>query len=265
MSYIKDFFKKDGFDFALSIDSEGTNFDKNLENNVKHLERLLKLNTDNDVYTILFITPYFADMLHKLNLVQVIKKYKVIFGLHIHPDNLPEEISMNCPFLKENEELLASYNYEEQKTLIKLCLDYLHSKEIAPIEIFRGGYFSMDDNTAKALIEVTDIKYESHNIYRSQYNITENLLTPIPVYAYDDAEELRLEYFNSEKLSELLVDAMENNKKTLAITHSYLLDPEDFHYKRDNISPDIYTRLNNLLKMIKIYKQTIEPIESSEF
>lgn len=265
MGNIQNFFIKDGFDFALSIDSEGTNFDKNLENNVRNLERLLKLNTDNNIYTILFITPYFADMLYKLNLVQVIKKYKVIFGLHIHPDNLPEKISINCPFLKENEELLTSYNYDEQKTLIKLSLDYLHSKEIAPIEIFRGGYFSMDDNTSKALIEVTNIKYESHNIYRSQYKVTQNLLTPIPIYAYDDVEELRLEYFNLQKLSEILVDAMKNNQKTLAITHSYLLDSKDFHYKRDNISPDIYTRLNNLLKMIKIYKQTIEPIESSEF
>lgn len=264
MGYMENFFKKDGFDFVLSIDSEGTNFDKNLENNVRNLERLLKLNTDNDVYTILFITPYFADMLCKLNLVQVIKKYKVIFGLHIHPDNLPEEISVNCPFLKENEELLTSYNYEEQKILIKLCLDYLHSKDIAPIEMFRGGYFSMDDNTSKALTEITDIKYESHNIYRNQYKVTKNLLTPIPVFAYDDAEELRLEYFNLEKLSDILVDAIKNNKKALGITHSYLLDPEDFHYKRDSISPDIYTRLNNLLKTIKIHRQAIEPIKISE-
>jgi len=36
---------KEGFAFALSIDCEGTNFDKNLENNAKNLERLLRLKT----------------------------------------------------------------------------------------------------------------------------------------------------------------------------------------------------------------------------
>ncbi|KAJ53134.1 hypothetical protein BD780_001438 [Clostridium tetanomorphum] len=262
MNNVENFLNKKGFSFALSIDCEGTNFDKNLENNVKNLERLLKLNSENDIYTILFITPFFANMLSNLNLVQRIKQYKVIFGLHIHPDNLPEEIKIHCPFINDEEELLTAYSYEEQKIVIKHCMDYLHNKEIAPIEIFRGGYFSMDDNTTKCLIELTNIRYESHNIYREQYKVTENLLSPLPVYAFDDKEELRLEYFSTEKLVELLINAIKEDKKALGITHSYLLDPEDFHYKRDNIKEDIHFRLNKLIKVINLYKKAIEPIEN---
>jgi len=253
---------KEGFAFALSIDCEGTNFDKNLENNAKNLERLLRLNSKNNIYTILFITPYFADMLCKLNLVEKIKQYKVIFGLHIHPDNLPEEIKIHCPFINHEEKLLAAYSYEEQKIIIKHSMDYLYGKGINPIEIFRGGYFSMDDNTSKALKELTDINYESHNIYRKQYKVTKNLLTPVPVYAFDSNEELRLEYFSTEKLVQMLAEAIKDNKKALGITHSYLLDPEDLHYKRDNIAKDIHYRLKELIKVIKLYKQAIEPIEN---
>ena len=78
----------------VSMDCEGTNYDKNLENNVLNLERFLKLATNNNITCILFITPYFADMLSKLKLIDKIKEnYKVIFGLHIHPDNLPEDIA----------------------------------------------------------------------------------------------------------------------------------------------------------------------------
>lgn len=120
----------------------------------------------------------------------------------------------------------------------------------------------MDDNTTKCLIELTNIRYESHNIYREQYKVTENLLSPLPVYAFDDKEELRLEYFSTEKLVELLINAIKEDKKALGITHSYLLDPEDFHYKRDNIKEDIHFRLNKLIKVINLYKKAIEPIEN---
>ncbi|WP_027623135.1 hypothetical protein [Clostridium lundense] len=262
MSNIEKLVNAKGFQFALSMDCEGTNFDKNLENNTKNLERLLRLNSKNNIYTILFITPYFADMLSKLNLVEKIKDFKVIFGLHVHPDNLPDEIKCHLDFIKDDEELLTAYSYEEQKEIIKYSMDYLHHKGITPIEIFRGGYFSMDDDTSKALIELTDIKYESHNIYREQYKVTKNILTPVPVYAFNNNEELRLEYFTTEKLVQMLAQAIKDNKKALGITHSYLLDPEDFHYKRDNITKDIHFRLKELIKVIKLYKQAIEPIEN---
>ncbi|WP_125152941.1 hypothetical protein [Clostridium rectalis] len=247
-------FKDSGFQFALSIDCEGTNFDKNLENNVGNLEKILELTSVNNIYTILFITPYFAEMLCKLNLTEKIKNYKVIFGLHIHPDNLPKKILNFCPFIRKNEEYLTAYSYPEQKMIIKHCMDYLTNKGITPIEIFRGGYFSMDDNTSKALSEATNITYESHNIYRQQYKITKNILTPIPVYAFNDKEELRLEYFSLDKLVLMLQNAIKKNNKTLAITHSYLLDPTDHHYKRDGIKKDIHIRLNELIQIINLNK-----------
>ncbi|SDK83190.1 hypothetical protein SAMN05216497_101148 [Clostridium cochlearium] len=251
MNNINNIFKTDGFDFAISMDCEGTNFDKNLENNVKNLETFLKLASDNNICTILFISPYFANMLNELSLVEKIKQYNVIFGLHIHPDNLPNEIKVKCPFIKENEELLSFYPYEEQKLIISNCMDYLHKKGIKPIEIYRGGYFSMNVDTSKALLELTDIKYESHNIYREQYSVTNSLLTPIPVYAFDKDTEFRLDSTPSKQLSQMLLDAIKTNKKVLGITHSYLLDPNDFHYKRDNIKEDIHFKLSQIIKTIK--------------
>lgn len=251
MSNIDNLFKSNGFEFAMSMDCEGTNFDKNLENNINNLERFVKLASDNNIYTILFISPYFADMLDKLNLVEKIQQYKVIFGLHIHPENLPDEIKTKCPFIKENEELLSFYSYKEQKIIINSSMDYLNKKGINPIEIYRGGYFSMNDNTSKALLELTDIKYESHNIYREQYSVTKNLLTPIPVHAFDKDTELRLDSTPSKQLSQMLLDAIKTNKKILGITHSYLLDPNDFHYKRDNIKEDIHFKLSEIIKAMK--------------
>ena len=256
MEYFLDkYIKKTNFDFILTIDCEGYNFDKNLQNNVLNLERLLKLNSENNIYTILFITPYFAEMMSELNLIEKIKtNYKVIFGLHIHPNNLPEPIEKLCPFIKSDEDLISFYSYDEQKLIIKHCYEYISKLQIEPIEAFRGGYFSIDDNTEKILSEITTIKYESHNTYRAQYKVTENILTSLPVYAQNESEELRLEYFNIEKLSEIIVNGIRENKKLFGITHSYLLDSNDFHYKRDNVEPDIYTRMKLLIDIINKYR-----------
>ncbi len=257
---INHLFKNDGFEFAVSMDCEGTNYDKNLENNILNLERFLKLATDNNITTILFITPFFADMLSKLNLVDKIKKnYKVIFGLHIHPDNLPEEIASKCSFIRPDEEYLAAYNYHEQKQIINLCMKYLDSKSIEPIQIYRGGCFSMNENTSKILTEITNIKYESHNPYREQYTPLNGLLNPLPVYALSRNEELRLEFFTTEKLQHMISEAYDNQEKTIAITHSYMLDPNDFHYERDAIVDDIHTRLEKIIRTIQD-KNTIPKI-----
>lgn len=243
---------KDGdSNFILTMDCEGPIFDKNLKNNVMNLERFLKLATKNDVYTILFITPYFAEMLERLNLVDKIKnEYKVIFGLHIHPNNLPEEILRKCPFLREDIDNLSFYSFEQQKLIINESIEYLKKKSISPLEIFRGGYFSMNDDTAKALIEITNIRWESHNIYRHQYSITKPLLKSLPVYAFDKDLEFRLEYFNAEKLINMAGEAYRNNTRIVGITHSYLLDDEDYHYKRDGIEGSIYSRLEAILREI---------------
>ena len=249
--FLDEYAKETNFDFILTIDCEGYNFDKNLKNNVLNLEALLKLNSENNIYTLLFITPYFAQMMNKLNLIEKIRNnYKVIFGLHIHPNNLPEEIEKSCPFIKSEEDLLSYYSYDEQKLIIKYCYEYILNLGIEPIQAFRGGYFSIDDNTAKILKELTDIKYESHNIYRPEYKIKKNLLTPLSVYAQSENEELRLEYFSTKKLSEILQKGITENKKLFGITHSYLLDPNDFHYKRDNIEPNIYERMKILIDII---------------
>lgn len=68
----------------------------------------------------------------------------------------------------------------------------------------------MNDYTSKALLELTDIKYESHNIYREQYSVTNNLLNSIPVYAFDKDTELRLDSTPSKQLSQMLLDAIKN-------------------------------------------------------
>lgn len=256
MKYILDkYIQKPSFDLILTIDCEGYNFDKNLRNNVLNLEKLLKLNTDNNIYTLLFITPFFAEMMNNLNLIERIKdNYKVIFGLHIHPNNLPEHIKKLCPFIKKDEDLISYYSYEHQKKIIKHCYEYIYSLGIKPIEAFRGGYFSIDDNTAKILKELTPIKYESHNIYRPEYKLKQNILTSLPVYSPDKNDELRLEYYSIDKLSDLLTLGLIENKKLFAITHSYLLDPLDVHYKRDNINQSIYERMEIFIDIIKNYK-----------
>ncbi|MBK5241434.1 hypothetical protein [Clostridium sp.] len=250
MKYFTDNYMGD-HNFILTIDCEGYNFDKNLKNNVLNLEKLLKLNSDNNIYTLLFITPYFAEMMNNLNLIEKIKNnYKVIFGLHIHPNNLPEHIEKHCPFIKSDEDLISAYSYDEQTLIIKHCYEYISLLGIEPVSAFRGGYFSIDDNTEKILSEITPITYESHNIYRPEYRVTKNILTPLPVYAQNENEELRLEYFSIEKLSEMLKSGISDNKKLFGITHSYLLDPNDFHYKRDNIQPNIHKRMEILIDII---------------
>ncbi|HEY8891094.1 MAG TPA: hypothetical protein VIM70_12645 [Clostridium sp.] len=252
MNYFLDkYLKQLNFGFILTIDCEGYNFDKNLKNNVLNLEKILKLNSENNIYTLLFITPYFAEMMKKLDLIEKIKNnYKVIFGLHIHPNNLPEDILKLCPFIKSTEDLLSSYSYNEQKLIITLCYQFILNLGIQPIQAFRGGYFSIDDNTEKILKEFTPIKYESHNIYRPEYKVRTKILTSLPVYSEDESEELRLEYFNINKLSEMLKKAIAKKRKVFGITHSYLLDPLDFHYKRDNIQPNIHERMKILIDII---------------
>ncbi len=47
---------------------------------------------------------------------------------------------------------------------------------------------------------------------------------------------------------------LKENKKLFGITHSYLLDPLDIHYKRDNIEQSIYERMEVLIDIIKKYK-----------
>lgn len=249
------------FDFFLSIDCEGPIFDKNLENNILNMEKFLRLNTQNDIYTILFITPYFAMKLNELNLIKKIKKeYLVVFGLHIHPNNLPESIQEKCSFLRNDLDLLTDYNYYEQKEIINYCHDYLHKLSITPIEGFRGGYFSIDNNTIDILKESTDIYFESHNIHRKEYKVTNlnHFIDSYPVYSKDDKNEFRLEYFESEKLISMINDALSNNSKVIGITHSYLFDDKDFHYKKDGINQSIYSRLNDILKYIKINKSKIK-------
>ena len=249
--FLDEYIKKPNFDFILTIDCEGYNFDKNLKNNVMNLERLLKLNSDNNIYTLLFITPFFAEMMNELNLIEKIKNnYKVIFGLHIHPNNLPEHIEKLCPFIKSDEDLISYYSYDQQKLIIKHCYEYILKLGIDPIQAFRGGYFSIDDNTSKILKELTPIKYESNNIHRPEYKVRNNILTSLPVYAENENEELRLEYFNIKKLSEILEKGIQENKKVFGITHSYLLDPFDFHYTRDNIELNIHERMKILIDII---------------
>lgn len=244
-------FSKEGFEMAISIDCEGTNYDKNLRNNVLNLERFLKLATDNSITTILFVTPIFVDMLYSLDLVERIKEnYDVIFGLHIHPDNLPHEIRKDLDFIRDDEEFLANYSYNEQEQIIMRSMEYIEKRNALPLQIFRGGCFSMNNDTAEILYRNTDIRYESHNPARQEYSTCNFLLKSIPVYAISKDEEIRLEYFTAERLQELLQTAIKNDSKTLAITHSYMLDPGDFHYERDSIEKSIYDRLELLIETI---------------
>lgn len=251
MKNFKNIIEKPGFDYFQTFDCEGPNFDKNLKNNVLNLERFLKLDTEHNIYSILFITPYFAEMMKCLNLVEKIKsEYMVVFGLHIHPNNLPPEINKKCPFIKSDIDLISEYNLEEQKTIISNSYGYLKRLGIWPIEGFRGGYFSIDDNTEKALQEVTDIYFESHNINRREYRVKNPMVKQLPVYAKDDKEEFRLEYFNTEKIIKMLDKAKKENVKVTGITHSYLFDDNDFHYIRDKIESPAYIRLKELLSHI---------------
>lgn len=256
--FLDEYMKKPDFDLILTIDCEGYNFDNNLKNNILNLEKLLKLNSKNNIYTLLFITPFFAEMMNNLNLIKKIKDdYKVIFGLHIHPNNLPKDIKKFCPFIKEDEDLISYYSYSEQTIIIRHCYDYIKNLGIGPIEAFRGGYFSIDDNTVKVLKELTTVKYESHNTYRSEYKLTKKILTPIPVYAQNENNELRLEYYSTQKLSEIFKQGLTESNKLFAITHSYLLDPLDKHYKRDNIDKSIFERMEVLIDIKNRQKSNV--------
>lgn len=253
--YLENILENNECKFILTMDCEGSNFDKNLENNILNLGRLLKLAADYNVYTILFITPYFADMLYRMKLLDQIKKeYRVIFGLHIHPNNLPGEIRSTCPFIKEDADEISFYSLEEQKLIIKESIEYLEKRDVFPLQIFRGGYFSMNDDTARALTEVSDIGWESHNIHRHQYNVTKPILKSLPVYAFDKDMELRLEYYNQDKLIEMAREGLKLNRRMVGITHSYLLDDNDMHYKRDGIEGSIYSRLDGILREIFKHK-----------
>jgi hypothetical protein len=160
-----------------------------------------------------------------------------------------------CKFIKEEEHLISYYTYEEQKTIILESLKYLDNRGISPITGFRGGYFSMNDDTEQVLLNVSNIKWESHNVYRKEYNISNPILTPLPVYAYSSDEEFRLEYFESEELIKMLKSAVIDNKRIVAITHSYLLYDSDFHYKRDAICETIYERLKKVINELNIYRE----------
>ena len=245
-------FQSEGFELVLSMDCEGTNYDRNLDGNVANLERFLTQATENGLTTILFITPHFSDKLREHNLAdRLTKDYRVIYGLHIHPDNLPDPIASQCPFLRPGEEFLANYGRAEQERIITLSYAYLRHNGIAPVQIFRGGCFSMNTDTAQLLLEHTPIRYESHNPFREQYDVLPGLLQPLPVYALSRDEELRLEFFTTRKLQEMLAGAIAKNARTLAITHSYMLDPADFHYARDGIVDTIHQRLAGLIQTIK--------------
>jgi hypothetical protein len=251
-NHIDRLFKDTGFELALSMDCEGTNYDRNLDGNVSNLERFLALATDNGITTILFVTPRFSDKLREHGLAQRLPKdYRVIYGLHIHPDNLPDSIASRCPFLRPEEEFLASYSRQEQELIITLSYSYLSRNGINPIQIFRGGCFSMNTDTAELLLQHTPIRHESHNPFREQYDVRPGLLEPLPVYALSRDEELRLEFFSTSKLQDMLSKAITAKAKTLAITHSYMLDPADFHYARDGIVDDIHQRLAALIHTIK--------------
>lgn len=232
--------KSPNFNLIMTMDCEGTNFDKNLRENTANLERFLDLNTNADITTVLFVTPYFADMMKQLGIVESVKNnYKVVFGLHIHPNNLPPEIQKLCSFVTAEEDLIGAYNCDEQLFLVKHSMDYLAQRGITELQAFRGGYFSMNNDTAKALNAITEIGYESHNIYREQYQVSNGLLTPFPVYAFDEEEEFRLEYFDNAKLVKMLQGAAQNRTDIIGITHSYLLKDEDIHNKMKDIIHEI--------------------------
>lgn len=251
MTSIEQVFNKDGFEFALSMDCEGSNYDKNIDGNVAQLERFLAKASDNGITTILFVTPTFAEALRRHGLSQRLQReYRVVYGLHIHPDSLPDEIASACPFLRQGEEFLASYTREEQRSIIVPAVRYLKERGMWPLQVFRGGCFSMSDDTAAVLLEETSIRAESHNPHREQYTARSAEFRSLPVYALDRDEEFRLEFFTTEKLCSMLTEAMRQEKKVMAITHSYMLDPHDYHYERDGIVDDIHTRLEALIETI---------------
>lgn len=240
------------FNFTLTMDCEGTNFDKNLEANASKLLDFLNITSENNIYTVLFVTPYFADMLRKLEVIDRINRdCKVIWGLHIHPENLPSEISGECPFISSKKVHMTDYSFNEQKKIILDSVKYINSCGIENLQGFRGGYFSINDETERILRGFTDIKWESHNTYRKEYMVTDKILTPCPVYAYDDKTEFRFEDYD-----EMLFDGMINrarfkDEKIIGITHSYLLDSNDVHYKRDNISLNIFDVLLRIAEKIR--------------
>jgi len=236
----------------ITIDCEGTNYDSDIKGSIECMPKFLDICLKHELKVILFVTGMFADEFFKQGMYEKYKN-KVEFGLHIHPENLPEKIVKTLDF-DTSKEFLADYTKSQKCEMIKKSYDYLKSLGIENIGYFRGGQFSCDNDILNYVESYcTDISQESHNLYREEYKVNKDYLgriLPLFVSSYEDCKYMCLENIPYDEL--VTSCNYFGFEKTVMLTHSYMFKPDAFRYKRDNISEHITVKFKRLLEHYNI-------------
>lgn len=213
--------------YYLTIDCEGAKYASGgIDNAVNNIDATVEQFKNSVDRIALMMSPYFVRRAKEMGKLDVWMGYqRVDPGLHLHPDDLPADITNGLSFYNPSETLLTNYTLDQQKTLIGRCVAYYNSYGYDPIW-FRGGFYSANNDTMAALASETNIRRESHNEYRSQYLVTEHQnIVNMPVLAYDASTELRYESYPTDVLLQLIED---NQNKygdfIISMTHNYILD-----------------------------------------
>jgi len=236
----------------LTIDCEGTNYDQDVKGSIECMSKFLDICLTHNVKTILFLTGIFADEFFKQDMYDKYKS-KVEFGLHIHPDNLPDSIVKTLNF-STSRELLADYSKSQKYEIIKKSYAYLKDLGVENIKYFRGGLFSCDTDMLSCIEEYCpDIQLESHNLFRDEYKVNNDPkekkyignIIPLPVSSYVDGKYVCLENMTYDEL--VTNCCYFEFDKTIMLTHSYMFKQDAFRYKRDNIAEHINIKFKRLL------------------
>ncbi len=224
--------------FLLTVDCEGEKYTSanklTMNQALQNADWAVAFCTEHGFRAALLASPFFVKAASDMGLLGGwMANENVECGLHVHPDDLPDEITAGLGFWRPNELHIASYSYDEQCNLLEKCIQYMQRYEYNPIA-FRGGYFSMDDNTARALRQISQTRWQSHNERRKEYRVQTDLLPARPIladpnakrYSFDEpatCASLCFEDYPLEVLMELVRLHEKGYKGIVGITHSVYL------------------------------------------
>lgn len=212
-------------EIILTIDCEGPKYDKDIPGNTFRMLYTIKEMRKLGVPVVLFLTPGFV-MENSPELVQAILSLdNVVCGLHIHVEDLPRAVTEALSFDVSGGGMLADLSPDQQAELVDASISCLRKFGIAP-KGFRGGFFSLGDATVEAMKAHDGIVFESHNIFREQYQVGNSHLVSLPILAEDDWKELRIERFDLEGLVALYIRNAPKYRAPVTITHSCCFNDE---------------------------------------
>lgn len=220
-------------EFLFSIDCEGPRYDKNVNQSAMFMADGLSMLEQKGIPVILFLTPGFVNELTD-NLSDKLKSFtNSIYGLHIHVEDLPIapgfEIAHKWPE-NNGKIMLNTLPSDVQTTIIEAAVKLNSMSGFEPLG-FRGGYFSADDATVDALCSCSKVFFESHNMYRSQYQITGGRLLRLPVVSRSAKCDFRVESRTEEEMADMLLQGQPGYPKTMAMTHSYCFSIDAYRDK----------------------------------